>query len=177
MVFKVSHAVVASMLGLLPVLWLHQPRSTQLPPSSLRPPPKDKVSVKISHEARRALSCSAVKKDGQVSCRTQYVPADSRTALTLSPLPGGAKDKDERRGAHIRFPAHVGRQEHRLRVGAGRWQLDWPPHDSRTFSLRAGDALEIVLRTTTGSCKTRGSSCALLPDGVTRSVTTPTARK
>lgn len=175
MFFRLCRAIVATTLGVLPVLWL-QPRSAQLPPTSLRPPPKNKVSVKISHDARRAVSCSAVKKDGPLSCRAKYVPADSQTTLTLSPLPAGTKGKDDRRGAHIRFPARVGRQEHRLRVGAGRWQLDWPPHESRTFSLGVGDALEIALRTTSGRCQTRGASCTLLPDEIARSVTTPAAR-
>jgi hypothetical protein len=171
-VFKLSRAAVVATFGVLPLLWL-QPRSAQ-PSSSLRPPPKDKVSVKISHEARRALSCSAVRKDGQLSCRAKYAAADSRTSLTWSPVLVGSKD--HRRGAHVRFPERIGRQEHRLRVGAGGWQLDWPPHESRTFSLRAGDALEIALRTTLGKCQTRGASCALLPEEVARSVTTPSAR-
>ena len=175
MLFKLSRAIVAATLGVLPVLWL-QPRSAQLPPSSLRPPPTNKVSVLVSHEARRAVACSAVKKDGQLSCRAKYAPADSRTTVTFSPLPNGAKEKDERRGAHIRFPARVGRQEHRLRVGAGRWQLDWAAHETRTFSLRAGDALEIALRTTAGSCQLRRASCKLVPDDMARSVTTPAAR-
>jgi hypothetical protein len=172
MFFKLSRAIVATTLCVLPLPWL-QARAGR-PPSSLQPPPKNKVSLKISHEARRLVACSTVKS--QLSCRAKYVPADSRTALTFSPLPAGTKDKDERRGAHIRFPARISRQEHRLRVGAGRWQLDWPPHEAKVFSLGAGDALEIALRTTLGSCQTRGASCTLLPDEVARSVTTSAAR-
>lgn len=174
MFFKLSRAIAATTLGVLPLLWL-QPRAA-LPPSSLQPPPNDKVSVKISHEARRVVACSTVKKDSQLSCRAKYAPVDSSTALTFSPLPAGTKHKAERRGAHIRFPARIGRQEHRLRVGAGRWQLDWPPHETKVFSLAAGDALEIALRTTLGSCQTRGASCTLLRDEVARSVTTSPAR-
>ncbi len=170
--FKFPSAIAAASC----VLASLQSRPMQQPPSSLQPPAKNKASVRISHEARRVTSCTPIKKDPQVGCRPKFAPANTGTALTLHPL--GAPDRkgeDTRRGAQITFPERLGRQEHRLRLGAGGWQLDWPPHAAKTFAVRGGEALDIALRTTHGSCRRQAATCAHSSDGTLHAVTFPTA--
>ena len=147
------------------------------PPNSFDPGAKGKL--KISHEHRRALSCSAKREKNQVVCNAERRDADSATSLVLHPIPSARiTAKDKRQDMTVNFGSQRGRQEKALELGFGEWEVEWSGLDARPrFRVDSTDEFEVELRTLTGKCKKSNDECLLEPNAASKECNIPSGRR
>jgi hypothetical protein len=167
-----------SLIALGTALGLVGPRSPRHePPNSLDPGAKGKL--KLSHEHRRALACTAKREKNEVICTADRRDADSATSLTLLPIrPARIAVKDKRQTVTVNFSSQRGRQEKTLDLGFGEWEVEWSGLEPRPrFRVESADEFEVELRTLTGKCKKSNDECVLEPGAASKECKIPSGRR
>jgi hypothetical protein len=173
MVLRLSIALLTAALG----VGASQRSPSNDPPSSFDPGAKGKL--KISHEHRRALACSATREKNETVCIAERRDADSATSLVLRPIPPPRiTAKDKRQELTVNFASQRGRQERTLELGAGEWAVEWSGLEARPhFRVESADEFEVKLRTLTGKCKKSKDECVLEPTAASKECEIPAGRR
>jgi len=147
------------------------------PPNSFDPGAKGKL--KLSHEHRRAIGCSAKREKNETVCTADRRDGDSATSLVLHPIPPARiTAKDRRQDLPVTFSSQRGRQEKTLELGFGEWEVEWSGLDARPrFRVDSADEFEVALQTLTGRCKKSNDECVLEPNASSKECNIPAGRR
>jgi len=179
---KTLLAVVALTLswGACLAVSTHARAGDELPRTPAKPAPAKPGKVKLSHEARKVLSCEKVMDEGEAVCRpATREPAKSGAKVKLNPIEGeGAEPGQARSPQSVELDDKVGEQSRVLTIEVGNWEMVWQGAATMRdkFFVKAGDEFDIALQTDIGVCRLKGAECALDKDKKQQSVEIPTER-
>jgi hypothetical protein len=134
--------------------------------------------IKLSHEARKVVSCEKVVEEGEAECRpASREPAKSGAKVKINPLKED-ESPSEASALSVELDNQVGQQSRVIEIGAGKWELVWQGATilRDKFFVDAGDEFDIALQTDIGVCRLKGDQCSLDTEKRQQSIEIPTER-
>lgn len=135
--------------------------------------------IKVSHEARRVVSCEKVVEEKETVCKpATREPAKSGAKVTINP---GKDDDAPASGAKplsVEIDNQVGEQSRVVEIESGKWELVWQGATvlRDKFFVESGDEFDIALQTDIGVCRLKGEQCSLDTEKRQQSIEIPTER-
>ncbi len=127
--------------------------------------------VRVTHRARRILSCYAKEVEGQTKCRSKRTNLDSATTAKLVPIKDPSITEDDPRSeVVVTFPSSMVRGEQFVDLEPGIWEVQWGKAKKVRALVVNGKDFKIWLRSVSGRCKKDGDGCALVPSAKSRKV-------
>jgi hypothetical protein len=146
----------------------------QKPARALKP-----GKIKLSHEARRVVSCEKVVEDDEAVCKpATREPAKSGAKIKINPLKEDGESSAGGEPLSVETDNQVGEQSKVIEIAGGKWELVWQGGTTLRdkFFVDPGDEFDIALQTDIGVCRLKGEQCSLDTDKRQQSIEIPTER-
>jgi hypothetical protein len=135
--------------------------------------------IKLSHEARRVVSCEKVVEDDEAVCKpATREPAKSGAKVKINPLKEDGESATGGEAVSVEIDNQLGEQSRVIEMASGKWELVWQGGTTLRdkFFVDAGDEFDIALQTDIGVCRLKGEQCSLDTEKRQQSIEIPTER-